>query len=146
VAGALWFSRTALMVWFCTNNMSVMKDFSMGDGKAKLDVYLGDYFDFLNTCMPFQYETAYEYMYKNQTEPSRNSIRKKYDLLDTANRFVSIGISALTIFKNLEDNTKICFCYTSVQIKLQQVQIIFMLYRLEAINRQQLTKRILTTI
>jgi len=77
-----------------------MKDFYMDDKKAILDVYLGDYFDFLNTCMLFQYETVYEFMNKDKMEPSKDSLRNKYDLLDTANRFVSIGISSLTIFKN----------------------------------------------
>jgi len=39
-----------------------LKDFCINSttGDAILDVYLGDYNDFLNTCMPFQYETVQE--------------------------------------------------------------------------------------
>lgn len=81
-----------------------LKDFSMDykTEKVVLDVYVGKYFSALNTCMPFQYETAYEDIFKNLKEPSRKSLRRKFPLLKTDNRFVKIGVSILTIIRNIE--------------------------------------------
>jgi len=77
------------------------KDFSTTEKGAILEVYLGDYYDFLDTCMLFQYETAYEYKYLNLKKPSKKGLRNNFDLLNTENRFVALGVSALTIIKNI---------------------------------------------
>jgi hypothetical protein len=82
--------------------------FNENENKANLEVYLGLYYEFLNTSMLFQYETVYECMHKKCLTPSQNSIRKKYDLLDTTNRFADIGISVLTIFNNIIKNGTPC--------------------------------------
>jgi hypothetical protein len=81
------------------------KDFRIDSkkGEASLDVYLGEYFDFINTCMPFQYETVYEHIFKNRKKPSWKSLRTKYRIFDTDNRFVSIGISCFTIITNINN-------------------------------------------
>lgn len=77
-------------------------DLNEKECKATLDVYLCSFFDFLNTSIPFQYETVYEHKNKTHEEHSQKSIRKKYDILDTTKRLSTIGISVLTIFKNIK--------------------------------------------
>jgi len=85
-----------------------LKDFEMDceKGEAILDVYLGDYYDFLNTCMPFQYETVFEDLCLRRKPSDKSPLRSKFSLLDTENRFVSIGISTLVVIRNIKDKQK----------------------------------------
>ena len=85
-----------------------LKNFEMDckKGEAILNIYLGCYFDFLNTCMPFQYETAFEDLYFDKKPSDKSPLRNKFSLLDTDNRFVSIGISTLVVIKNIKDEER----------------------------------------
>lgn len=67
-----------------------------------LKISRGEYYDFYNSCMNIEFETAYEFIRYSRKRPSWRSIRRKIDIFKNQNRFVAIGVNTLTIVRSRE--------------------------------------------
>ncbi len=81
-----------------------------GSGRKKqvtLDIVKGRYYDFYDTCEVLAAEMAYCRRIQMERHPAGGPLPmrdRQSDVFDFTNRFVGIGINALTILQNVEDD------------------------------------------
>lgn len=67
------------------------------NGLLRLEITLGSYFDFIDTCLCFGYEAA------SQTADARRKLplRQTYPMSELSNRHVQIGLTSLVVIRNV---------------------------------------------
>jgi len=71
-----------------------------------LRVHRGSFFDYVNSCFPFEFEAAHYLLRRNPKagQKSRLRLRESISVFDFDNRFASIGVVTLLILQNVKQN------------------------------------------